>query len=108
TAALVPVPEGQALLPLAGLGYSYLTAMPFIRDEAKVKPGDAVLIYGAASSVGAIGVQLARHYGAEVTAVASGRHARLLQELGAHHIVDRHEVDFTSARSAYDVVFDAV
>lgn len=108
TAAIVPAPEGQPLLPLSGLSYAYLTAMPFIRDEAQVKPGDHVLVHGAAGSVGAVAVQLARYYGAEVTAVASGRHAGLLRELGAHHVIDRQAEDFTSHRAAYDVIFDAV
>lgn len=108
SAAVVPVPPGQELLPLGGLSYSFLTAMPFIRDEAQVKPGDHVLINGAASSVGAVAVQLARHFGAEVTAVASGRHADLLRALGADHVIDRHQRDFTQDRDAYDVIFDAV
>ena len=106
--AIVPAPEGQAVLPLSGLSYAYLTAMPFIRDEARVKPGDHVLVHGAAGSVGAIAVQLAKHFGAEVTAVASGRHAGMLAELGADHVIDRQAEDFTSHRAAYDVIFDAV
>ena len=108
TAALGKVPEGVDLLPLGGMSYSYLTAMPFIRDEGKVKPGDHVLINGAASSVGAMALQLARHFGAEVTAVASERHRALLERLGADHVIDRQVEDFTTARGAYDVVFDAV
>ncbi len=108
TAALVKVPEGVELMPLGGMSYAYLTAMPFIRDEGKVKPGDHVLINGAASSVGAMALQLAKHFGAEVTAVASGRHRALLQRLGADHVIDRQVADFTAARESYDVVFDAV
>lgn len=108
TAALVRVPEGVELMPLGGMSYSYLTAMPFIRDEGRVKPGDHVLINGAASSVGAMALQLAKHFGAEVTAVASGRHRALLEKLGADHVIDRQGTDFTAARGVYDVVFDAV
>ncbi len=108
SAAIVAAPAGQDLLALSGLSYSYLTAMPFMRDEARLKPGDKVLINGAASSVGAIAVQLAKHFGAEVTAVASARHEVLLRSLGADHFLDRHASDFMQARSAYDVVFDAV
>ena len=108
TAALVKVPKGVELMPLGGMSYAYLTAMPFIRDEGKVKPGDHVLINGAASSVGAMALQLAKHFGAEVTAVASGRHRALLEKLGADHVIDRQVADFTAERGAYDVVFDAV
>lgn len=92
----------------AGLSYGYLTAMPFMRDEGQVKPGDRVLINGAASSVGVVAVQLARHFGAEVTAVCSGRNADLARSLGADHVIDRTKSDFTDARDAYDVIFDAV
>lgn len=108
TAALVRVPEGQELIPLGGLSYAYLTAMPFIRDEGRVKPGHRVLVNGAASSVGAVAIQLARHFGAEVTAVASGRHADLTRRLGADHFIDRHQTDFTRQDGAFDVIFDAV
>lgn len=92
----------------AGLSYGYLTAMPFLRDEGQVKPGDRVLINGAASSVGAVAVQLARHFGAEVTAVCSGRNGDLARSLGADHVIDRTKSDFTEASDAYDVIFDAV
>ena len=108
SAALVTVPEGIELLPLGGMSYAYLTAMPFMRDEAGVKPGDRVLINGAASSVGAMAVQLAHHFGGEVTAVASGRHRALLERLGADHFIDRQQADFTANPGAYDVIFDAV
>lgn len=92
----------------AGLSYSGLTALPFIRDEAQVKPGDKVLIYGAASSIGMVAIQLAKHYGAEVTAVCSGRNTELVRSLGADHVIDRTRADFTQAHGAYDVIFDAV
>lgn len=107
-APLVKIAEDTDLVRLSGLSYAYLTAMPFIRDEARVKPGDRVLINGAASSVGAIAVQLAKHFGAEVTAVASGRHAELARTLGADHFIDRQREDFTARTAHYDVVFDAV
>ena len=107
-AAIVPAPEGHDLLPLGGLSYSYLTAMPFIRDEAAARPGDRILINGAASSVGALAVQLAKHFGAEVTGVASGRHEALVRSLGADHFIDRNKADFALEKEAYDTIFDAV
>lgn len=106
--AIVLRPAGLDAGQGAGLSYGFLTAMPFIRDEAQVKRGDKVLIIGAASSVGTVAVQLARHFGAEVTAVCSGRNAQLVRSLGADHVVDRSTSDFTTARGAYDVIFDAV
>jgi NADPH:quinone reductase-like Zn-dependent oxidoreductase len=106
--ALVKAPAGQDLVSLGGLSYGYLTAMPFMRDEARVKPGDRVLINGAASSVGAMAIQLARHFGGEVTAVASGRHEALARRLGAQHFIDRQSEDFTRRIDTFDVIFDAV
>jgi NADPH:quinone reductase-like Zn-dependent oxidoreductase len=92
----------------AGLTYGYLTALPFLRDEGQVKAGDRVLINGAASSIGIAAVQLVRHFGAHVTAVCSGSKAELVRSLGADVVIDRHRQDFTTARDAYDVIFDAV
>jgi NADPH:quinone reductase-like Zn-dependent oxidoreductase len=106
--AIVPRPVGLDAGQAAGLSYGYLTAMPFMRDEGQVKPGDRVLINGAAGSVGAVAVQLARHFGAEVTAVCSARNADLVRSLGADHVIDRARQDFTTATDAYDVIFDAV
>lgn len=106
--ALVKVPDGQDLVPLGGLSYSYLTAMPFIRDEGQVKTADRVLINGAGSSIGAVAIQLAKYFGAEVTAVASARHETLARTLGADHFIDRHAHDFTQQRDSFDVIFDAV
>ena len=106
--AIVVAPEGHDLPALGGIAYSFLTAMPFIRDEARVKRGDRVLINGAASSVGAIAVQLARHYGAHVTAVASQHRHAMLAAMGADALIDRHAEDFTQRRAEFDVVFDAV
>lgn len=106
--AVVQAPEGVELASLAGLASGYLTAMPFIRDEGQVGPASKVLINGAAGSIGAVAVQLARHFGAEVTAVVSGRNGQMVRGLGADHVIDRTQADFTDAREAYDVIFDAV
>ncbi|WP_170848425.1 NAD(P)-dependent alcohol dehydrogenase [Devosia sp. YR412] len=107
-AAVVRRPEGLDAGDAAGLSYAYLTAMPFLRDAAQLKQGDRVLINGASSSIGVIAVQLAVHFGAEVTAVCSARHAGLIRSLGATHVIDRHAVNFTTAQNAYDVIFDVV
>lgn len=106
--AFVVKPAAISHAEAAGLGYSFLTAMPFLRDEGKVKAGDRVLINGASGSVGTVAVQLAKHFGAEVTAVCSGRNAELARSLGADHVIDYAQADFTAARGAYDVIFDAV
>lgn len=107
-AAIVPRPDALDAGAAAGLSYGYLTAMPFLRDEGQVKPGDHVLVNGVASSVGVAAVQLAKHFGARVTAVCSGYNADLVRSLGADAVIDRRVTDFTTVREAYDVIFDAV
>lgn len=108
TAALAVMPDGLDFGEAAGLTYSFLTAMPFLRDEAKLQPGQTILINGAAGSIGTVAVQLAKHFGARVTAVCSTRNIDLVRSLGADEVIDRTVTDFTTARSTYDVVFDAV
>ncbi len=94
--------EEAASLPLGGL-----TALRFLR-KAKVKAGDRVLVYGASGSVGTFTVQIAKHFGAEVTGVCSGSNAELVRSLGAGEVVDYTKEDFTSGGRVYDLVFDTV
>lgn len=73
-----------------------------------LKPGDKLLIYGASGAIGTSAVQLAKVYGAEVTAVASTRHRDLIKSLGADHFVDNTTEDFTQLDETFDYVLDAV
>ena len=107
-AAVATIPDGIAAEVAAGLADGGLTAMPFIRDKVRVRPGHKVLVNGAAGAIGSIAVQLAKHYGAHVTGVASGRNLELLRSLGADEVIDYRREDFTLRRDAYDVIFDAV
>lgn len=84
------------------------TALWFLRDTAQVQPGQRVLIHGASGGVGSTGVQIARHLGATVTGVCSGRNAALVRALGAEEVVDYTTEDFTALDQRFDVVFDAV
>jgi NADPH:quinone reductase-like Zn-dependent oxidoreductase len=83
------------------------TALSFLRDKAKLQSGQTILINGASGSVGSAAVQLAKHYGAIVTAVCSGANADLVRQLGADKVVDYTTEDFTRAGQTYDVIFDA-
>jgi NADPH:quinone reductase-like Zn-dependent oxidoreductase len=83
------------------------TALYFLR-KADVQPGDAVLINGASGSIGTAAVQLATHFGAEVTAVCSAHNADLVRSLGAKHVVDYNAEDFTRHRDRYDIIFDTI
>jgi NADPH:quinone reductase-like Zn-dependent oxidoreductase len=85
-----------------------VTALPFIRDTARLRRGQSILINGASGAVGTAAIQLANYYGAIVTAVCSSANAELVRSLGADSVVDYKAADFTQNRNAYDVIFDAV
>ena len=76
--------------------------------QAHLHAGSSVLVYGASGSIGTAGVQLARHYRADVTAVLTEKNFDLLRSLGAREVIDYTKDDFTKNGKTYDVVFDAV
>ncbi|WP_198417171.1 NAD(P)-dependent alcohol dehydrogenase [Cryobacterium sinapicolor] len=85
-----------------------ITALPFLRDAANLRPGQSVLINGASGAVGTAAIQLAKHYGAIVTAVCSSANRTLVASLGAEHVIGYVTQDFTDNHDTYDVIFDAV
>jgi NADPH:quinone reductase-like Zn-dependent oxidoreductase len=84
------------------------TALRAIRDVGQVQAGHRVLINGAAGGVGSFAVQIAAALGAEVTGVCSTRNVELVQSIGAAHVIDYTEDDFTDGRVHYDVIQDNV
>ena len=77
-------------------------------QQVDLRPGRTVLVYGASGSIGTAGVQLARHYGADVTAVLREKDFELARSLGAREVIDYTKEDFTKNGKKYDVIFDAV
>lgn len=84
------------------------TALTFLRDVAKLQRGQRILINGASGAVGCAAVQLAKHYGANVTGVCSIVNVDLVRSLGADAVIDYTQMDFTQNGQTYDVIFDAV
>jgi NADPH:quinone reductase-like Zn-dependent oxidoreductase len=94
--------EEAAAVPVGGL-----EALHFLR-KANIRAGEKVLINGAGGSIGTIGIQLAKYYGAEVTAVDSAEKLDMLRSIGADHVIDYKEEDFTQGGLSYDVIFDVI
>jgi NADPH:quinone reductase-like Zn-dependent oxidoreductase len=102
------VPAGLSLEEAAALPMTSLTSLQALRDVARLRPGQKLLVNGASGGVGISAVQLGSILGAEVTGVCSARNTDLVRSLGADHVVDYHEADFAEGDERYDVVFDCV
>jgi NADPH:quinone reductase-like Zn-dependent oxidoreductase len=102
------LPESNFSEDVAGICDAGMTALTFLRDKAKIKAGDKVLINGASGAIGTYAIQLAKYFGAEVTAVCSASNQELVKNLGADHHIDYTKSDFTQKESVYDIIFDAV
>jgi NADPH:quinone reductase-like Zn-dependent oxidoreductase len=103
---LAPKPASLSFEEAAVLPYPGAVSLQAIRDRAAVEPGQSVLIVGASGAVGTIAVQIAKAYGAFVTAVCGSRSAELVRSLGADHVIDYTTDDFTDGGDLYDAILD--
>jgi NADPH:quinone reductase-like Zn-dependent oxidoreductase len=103
---LVPKPARLSFEEAGALPISGITALRAIRDEAKVQPGQTVLVIGAAGGVGSLAVQIAKGYGAKVTGVCSTSKEDLVRSIGADDVIDYTREDFTDGSRRWDVIID--
>jgi NADPH:quinone reductase-like Zn-dependent oxidoreductase len=102
---IATIPEHLSYQDAVALCFGGTTALIFFR-RGKLAPGETVLINGASGAVGTMAVQLAKHLGAEVTAVCSAANAELVSDLGADHTIDYQAEDFARTGQRYDVIMD--
>jgi NADPH:quinone reductase-like Zn-dependent oxidoreductase len=105
--ALALKPKNLSLEESAAIPVGAYTALNFLR-KAELKAGQKILIYGASGSVGSYAVQIAKHFGANITAVCSAKNFELVKSLGADKLLDYKDPNFNSHLEIYDVVFVAV
>lgn len=112
----VSTAEGRLALKPANLTFEQAAAFPTsatpalqaIRDVGKVQPGQKVLINGASGGVGSFAVQIAKAFGAEVTGVCGRTNVDMVRSIGADHVIDYTQEDFTQGEQRYDFIFDNV
>src|SRR5689334_22152814 len=106
--AIVMKPANITFEQAGSVGIAGITALQGLRDNGRIQSGQKVLINGASGGVGTFAVQIAKAFGAEVTAVCSTRNVDLVKSIGADHVIDYTKQDFTNTDQRYDMIYDLV
>lgn len=99
-------PANLSFEEAAAMSFGSATALPFLERKARIQRGNEVLVIGASGAVGAAAVQLAKHFGAVVTAVTSTVNVELVSAIGADRVIDYKKVDFATTGDTWDIIFD--
>jgi len=105
---ILSMPENLDFSEAANFCDGHLTSFNFLKEIAKVKSDQKVLINGASGALGTSAIQIAKYMGAQVTAVCSGRNTGLVRSLGADEVIDYQQKDFTKGDIKYDYVYDTI
>ena len=102
------LPDNISFDEAAGMCDGGLTSLNFLVNLGNIQAGQKVLINGASGSLGTAAIQIAKHFGADVTGVCSSNNISLVKKLGADHVIDYTRQDFTTNTNTYDLIYDTV
>jgi len=105
--AIVEIPENMDFREAAAIPFGALASFSFLK-KANISKGNQLLIYGASGALGVYAIQIAKYFGAVVTAVCSTQNIALVRSLGADIVIDYKKVDFTDNNNKFDIIFDTV